>query len=108
MKALERTIIAALLALASIGAHAKDPLVDCDVLGRFATQSLMNRLIGVPYQPTAGNMYLAEGKWTERKTTLYYEGPIFFDAYKERSLHVTPDAFGEEIKQHCLKGEFLK
>jgi len=45
---MKRTIVAALLALcasAAQAAHASK--VDCDALGRFATLSLTNRLIGV-------------------------------------------------------------
>ena len=87
--------------------NAKAPAVDCEALGRFANLSLTNRLIGVPYQPTAVNIYI-DTPYSPDRATQSSKGAIFHEAYEENSLHKTPQAFGAEIKQHCLRGEFLK
>jgi len=104
---MKRTIVAALLALcasAAQAAHASK--VDCDALGRFATLSLTNRLIGVPFQPTAANMFI-DAPWTPDRTTASSKSAVFDEAYTARELHVTPNDFGADIRAHCLRGEFL-
>lgn len=88
-------------------ADAKKPAVDCEALGRFAKLSLTNRLIGVPYQPTASNIF-TDSPYSAERTTQSSKGAVFSEAYEESSLHKTPEAFGAEVIQHCLRGEFLK
>jgi hypothetical protein len=109
-QAIKRAALALFFALSSLHAgfaDAKKPAVDCEALGRFANLSLTNRLIGVPYQPTASNMYI-DTPYSPERTTQSSKGAIFNEAYEESSLHKTPEAFGAEVKQHCLRGEFLK
>jgi hypothetical protein len=86
-------------------ADAKKPAIDCDALGRFAQLSLTNRLIGVPYQPSALNLYLESSPVPER-TTQSSKLDIFAEAYKDESLHKTPEAFGQEIRQHSRAASF--
>lgn len=107
MKAAAATLIFCLSAIHAEVSDAKQPLVDCDALGRFASLSLANRLIGVPYQPSAVNIYL-ETPITSQRTTQSSKLDVFAEAYTDESAHKKPDDFGAEIKAHCLRGEFLK